>query len=160
MAEENTPSVTPAQASQSSSKKPAKEPERQDVTTLHERTIATLSYIGFLAIVPFYLKKDSEFCRFHGKQGMTLCIIFFIASLLSIINFLFDLMLVLQVSIFFIMGFSALSGRWRKLPLIYDWSCQLEDALTLKTKEQDLQDLAMKPNEVKSVSSATVSSEQ
>lgn len=150
MAEENVSSVAPASQP---SKTSVKESERQDVTTLHERTIATLSYIGFLAIVPFYLKKDSEFCRFHGKQGMTLSIIFFIASLLSIINFLFDLMIALQVSIFFVMGFSALSGRWRKLPLIYDWSCQLEDALTLKTKEQDLQDLAMKPNQVKPESS-------
>lgn len=114
-----------------------KKEERQDITTLHERTIATLSYISFLAIVPFYLKKDSEFCRFHGKQGLLLSIIFFIGSLFTAIDLLFDLFLIIQILTFFIMGFAALSGRWKELPFIYKWSCELEKALTLKSKEDE-----------------------
>jgi len=129
--------------------KPSKEPERQDITTLHERTIAAMSYFGFLAVVPFYLKKDSEFCQFHGKQGMFLAIFFFMTKLFTVVDLLFDLMLLLQVVLLFIMGFAALSGRWRKIPFGYNWSCQLEEVLTLKTKEEEEAEVGLKPNAVK-----------
>lgn len=128
---------------------PKKESESQELTTLHERTIAALSYASFLAIIPFYLKKDSKFCRFHGKQGMLLSIMFFIASIISVIDVLFDLMLILQVSLFFFMGFAALSGRWRKLPFFYNWACQLEEVLTLKTKEEEMEANSLKPDQVR-----------
>lgn len=138
----------PSEELKEEKEKPSKEPERQDITTLHERTIAALSYFGFMAIVPFYLKKDSEFCRFHGKQGMLLAIIFFLAKLFTVIDFIFDLMLILQVVMLFLMGFAALSGRWRKIPFGYNWACQLEEALTLKTKEQEEEEVGLKPNQV------------
>lgn len=128
--------------------KKAPEAERQDVTTLHERAIAAMSYFGFLAIVPFYLKKDSEFCRFHGKQGLLLAIIFFMAKLFTVIDLVNDLALILQVAIMFRMGFAALSGRWKKTPFLYDWSCQLEEALTLKTKEEELDEVPLKPEQL------------
>jgi uncharacterized membrane protein len=128
--------------------KKAPEPERQDVTTLHERTIATMSYFGFLAIVPFYLKKDSEFCRFHGKQGLLLAIMFFIAQLFTVLDLIHDLVLILQVALMFWMGFAALSGRWKKVPFFYDWACQLEEAFTLKTKEEELDEVPLKPDEL------------
>ena len=63
----------------------------EELTTLHERAIATLSYFGPLAIVPFYLNKESKFCRFHGKQGITLAIIFFLAQFASVLDFIMDL---------------------------------------------------------------------
>lgn len=130
--------------------KQAPEPERLDMTTLHERTIAAMSYFGFLAIVPFYLKKDSEFCRFHGKQGMLLAIVFFMAKLFTVIDLVMDIALILQVIVMFWMGFSALSGKWKKMPFLYRWACELEEALSLKTKEEELEEIALKPNEVKS----------
>jgi len=129
-------------------KKKVKKVERNEPTTLHERTIATLSYISFLAIVPFYLKKDSDFCRHHGKQGMLLAIMFFIASILTVIDFISDLVIIIQVLIFFRMGFAALTGRWKQLPFFYEAACQLEGSLTLKTKEEEMGFDGLKPNEV------------
>lgn len=126
------------------------EDEIQNMTTLHERTIAALSYVGFFAIVPFYLKKDSKFCRFHGKQGMLIAIIFFFAKLLLVINFIMDLALILQFAIFVYMGLATLSGKWKKMPWIYDAACQLEDQLSLKTKEEEEEEVEFKPGEVKS----------
>ena len=140
---------TPAGSEKPAEKKKEKEPERQDMTTLHERTIAALSYFGFLAIVPFYLKKDSEFCRFHGKQGLLLAIVFFMAKLFTVIDLLMDIALILQIYVMFRMGFAALSGRWKKIAFLYDWSCELETALTLRTKEEELEEVTLKPNEVK-----------
>lgn len=128
-----------------------KEDEIDEMTTLHERTIAVLSYFGFLAIVPFYLKKESKFCRFHGKQGMTLAIVFFLAQFIAVLDLFMDLMLIFQAVIALWMGFAALSGRWKKVPIIYAWSCQLEEALSLKTKEEMAEDEALKPDQTSSV---------
>lgn len=116
---------------------PPPQEEVDQMTTVQERTIAALSYVGFFAIVPFYLKKDSKFCRFHGKQGMLVAMIFFFAKLLLVLDLLMDVALVLQFVIFLKMGFAALSGRWTKLPWVYDTACQLEETLSLKEEEND-----------------------
>jgi len=126
-----------------------KEEGIDEMTTLHERTIAALSYVGFLAIIPFYLKKDSKFCRFHGKQGLLIGMIFFFAKLLLVIDLLSDLALILQFAIFVYMGFATLSGKWKKFPWVYNMSCQLEDQLSLKTKQEEEDDIRLKPDQVK-----------
>lgn len=130
-------------------KKPEKEEEIQELTTLHERTIAVLSYFSFLAIVPFYLKKDSKFCRFHGKQGLTLAIIFFLMRFFAVLDLIMDLMLILQALLALWLGFAALSGRWKRAPFVYNWSCQLEESLSLKSKDEEANDAALKPNQTK-----------
>ena len=139
---------SPQEESQQEIAEIPKEDEIQEITTLHERAISALSYVGFFAIVPFYLKKESKFCRFHGKQGMTIAILFFFAKLLMVLNFFNDLVCVLQFAIFLYGGFSALSGRWKKMPLIYDISCKLEDTLSLKTKEEEENEAKLSPDEV------------
>lgn len=131
-------------------KKKSSEEESQEMTSLHERTIAALSYVGFFAIVPFYLKKESKFCRFHGKQGMLIALIFFFAKLLLVIDLLMDMALILQFIVFLYMGFAALSGKWKKAPLIYETACRLEDQLSLKTKEEEAEEAQIEPGEVKS----------
>lgn len=109
--------------------------ETEAITTLQERTLAALAYVGPLAIIPFYLKKDSKFCRFHGKQGLLVFIIFFFASLLLVLDFFMDLALILQFVIFVKMGFAALSGKWVKLPWLYDTACRLEENLVIKSED-------------------------
>lgn len=142
------PDTAPAEPQKEAEEKPVKEEDIQEITTLHERTIAALSYIGFLAIIPFYLKKDSKFCRFHGKQGMLLVIFFYFAKLLMVLNIFNDIFLVLQFAIFIYMGFAALSGKWKKLSFIYETSCKLEEALSLKTKAEEEEEVKLKPDEV------------
>ena len=140
----------PAEEKKTEEKPPKeKEEEIDEVTTLHERTIAALSYVGFLAIVPFYLKKDSKFCRFHGKQGLLIAMIFFFAKLLLVLDLLMDIALILQFAIFVYMGFAALSGKWKKFPWIYERACQLEEQLSLKTKEEEAEEAALKAEETK-----------
>lgn len=38
------------------------------------KLIALLSYLWLLCLVPLLLKPKSEFCKFHAKQGLVLCI--------------------------------------------------------------------------------------
>lgn len=45
--------------------------------TQEEKSMALLAYLWILVLIPLLLKKDSEFCRFHVKQGLVL----FLASL-------------------------------------------------------------------------------
>lgn len=126
------------------SKKKKKAPERTDLTTLHERTIAVLSYFGPFAIVPFYLKKDSDFCRFHGKQGMLVALMFFVAKIFTVLGLIMDIFLILQAIILFRMGMAALTGRWKRMPFFYDLSCRIEESLTLKTKEEEMEFAGLK----------------
>lgn len=128
---------------------PGKEESIDEMTTLHERTIAALSYISFLAIIPFYLKKESKFCRFHGKQGLLVAIIFHFASLLMVLDLVHDLVMLLQFAIFVRMGFAALAGRWQKLPWVYDAACKIEEQLSIKTKEEEAEDVALRPDQVR-----------
>lgn len=111
--------------------------DNEGLTTLHERTLAALSYISFLAIIPFYLKKDSKFCRFHGQQGLFLAILFFFARLFMVLNFFNDLILFLQFGIFVYMGLAALSGEWKKFPWIFETAEKLGKQLSLDADDEE-----------------------
>lgn len=125
-----------------------KEDDIEEMTSLRERSIAMLAYAGPLAIVPFYLKKDSKFCRFHGKQGLILFLLFFMLQFFAVIDLVFDILLFLQVIIFLWYGVSAMSGKWKKVPLVYGWASAIEESLMLKSKEEEEEEAKLKPNEV------------
>lgn len=57
---------------------PAPSFSSQDVED--NKYVAALSYIGLLFLVPLLVKKDSPFAQFHAKQGLVLCVAFFIGS--------------------------------------------------------------------------------
>jgi uncharacterized membrane protein len=46
--------------------------DKKDVE--QNKFVALLSYLWLLCLVPLLLKPKSEFCKFHGKQGLVLCI--------------------------------------------------------------------------------------
>ncbi len=137
---ENKP--TEGSKSAETTDKPAegKEDSVEELTTIHERTIAAMSYISFLAIIPFYFKKESKFCRFHGKQGLLIAIIFFLMKPLMVLDIVFDLVLLLEIIVFAWMGVGALGGKWKKMPWFYEKACQFEDQLSLKTKGEKSQE--------------------
>jgi len=152
MEETKTPEATPPTPEASArggSASGGKAPEEiQEMTSLHERAIATMSYLGFLAIVPFYLKKESKFCRFHGKQGLLIAILFFFAQPIGILGLFSDMLLAAQFGVFLYMGLATLSGKWKKFPWIYETACSLEEQLSLKTKEEEEQTPKLRPDEV------------
>ena len=107
------------------------EPKEPKVTT-DEKALAAIGYIGFLAILPLLMKKSSDYCQFHGKQGLVLAIIFFLYKYLAILDFLpvvgtviaiilhFGLAIELCIIIFAIIRAST-GARW-KIPGIYAMS--------------------------------------
>ena len=50
-------------------------------TNEEERSLASIGYVGFLCILPL-LKKDSQFCQWHGRQSLVLNSFIFFAVLI------------------------------------------------------------------------------
>lgn len=58
----------------------------------NNKVMGVLSYIGILVLIPIFAAKDSEYARFHAKQGTKLYILSIAYSICTlIINFLVSL---------------------------------------------------------------------
>jgi uncharacterized membrane protein len=82
---------------------------------------AAISYLGILVLLPFSLKKRSDFINYHLQQGLTLLIIEIILTCIFPIPFLIWLSLLgwLFCGIFSLFGFiEALRKRLWPLPLV------------------------------------------
>lgn len=81
-----------------------------------DKTIAVLSYLGILCLIPLLLKKDSEFVKFHAKQGLVLLIGWFLVWIPFLGWILGIVLLVLSI-----MGIiNVLNSKREKLPIIGD----------------------------------------
>lgn len=80
---QETPVVEPVTA-QASAPAPVTAPEVHSAYDAKDvadnKFVAALSYVGILFLVPLLVKKDSPFAQFHAKQGLVLCIAFFVGS--------------------------------------------------------------------------------
>lgn len=112
-------------------KKLAEEDERiaeakTRLTTNDERLYGALSYAYVLVFIPLLFKKDSEFVKFHAKQGLVLFIIFYllrfiIIGILAIIlgnAFAWAFSFLLFFGLIFL-AFQAWSGKWFEIPVIH-----------------------------------------
>ena len=86
------------------------------------KTIACLSYIGILCLIPLLAKKDSKFAVANAKQGLALLIVDVIVSAISWIPFV-GWLLAIGVLIISIMGVvNCLQGKLWKIPYLYNLS--------------------------------------
>lgn len=103
---------------------PTTQKEEIQAVAQDEKIISTLGYLGFLAILPLLLKKNSDYCQFHGKQALVLAIILFLYKYLSIFDFIVELDVILHFALFleiFIIIFAMIQAyrgvKWR-IPVI------------------------------------------
>ncbi len=90
------------------------------------KSIAWLSYLGILIILPILLQKDNPFTKFHIKQGLVLLmatviwsIAGFILSLIPVLGFLIYLIGWLFLLALSIVGVvNAIQGREKELPFL------------------------------------------
>lgn len=98
--------------------------DSQDVE--ENKTIAALSYVWILFLVPLLGKRKSKYAQFHAKQGFVLFVIELVASLFMWFP-IFGQLLMLALLIVAVMGFvKALNGEWWKIPYIYEWSKKIK----------------------------------
>ena len=64
---------------------PQSEPKKEGGS---DNTIAVLSYLGILFLVPMLASKDNEFAQYHAKQGLTLFIAEIVTWVVFIIPFI------------------------------------------------------------------------
>ncbi len=117
-----------------------------DADVQQNRGLAWLSYVGLLFLVPLFARKNSAYCQFHVKQGVTLCaceIVYLIAksillaiinaiapghytwygyythsTLYNVFNIIFGLVYIFFVVVMIIGIVSAAKGEKKELPLI------------------------------------------
>ena len=86
------------------------------------KTVAALSYLWVLCLVPLLTKKKSKFAQFHAKQGLVLFVIEIIGTFIFWIP-LIGWAIAIALLVVAIMGvLKALNGEWWKIPYVYDWS--------------------------------------
>lgn len=100
-----------------------KKPKSEDVSA--NKTITFLSYIGFLCLVPLLARGESEFAKFHAKQGVVLLILWIIGGILTFIG----IGVVIQIAtvVLSIIGLINVNdGKMKDLPVIGEWAKKLD----------------------------------
>lgn len=97
---------------------PPKPPQKNSNNTEADKGITYLCYLGILVVIPLLVKQDSEFVKFHSKQGLVLLVGWFIGGFLY--PFLgLGLLVHLAIIILSIMGLMNVSkGEKKDLPVI------------------------------------------
>lgn len=102
-----------------------------DVVRDQDKVMLVLSYLGILALIPFLTVKDSEYVKWHAKQGLALMAALIAADIamfvlafipgIRMLNLLLGPIIGLGCLVLVIMGIiKALNGeRWR-IPVVSD----------------------------------------
>ena len=83
------------------------------------KSVAVLSYLWILCLLPLLTKKRSKFVQFHAKQGF---ILFVLESLLCWFPFFGQLLMLCFFVVSIVAIVKTLNGEYWKIPYIYDWS--------------------------------------
>lgn len=85
--------------------------------------LAALGYIGFLCVLPLIVRKESEYCQHHARQGLILAVgVYFLDSLHILPTSFVSVYLIVKYAIILFSIYNALKGKEHKLPFIYNMS--------------------------------------
>ncbi|MDD5341650.1 MAG: hypothetical protein PHC97_04445 [Patescibacteria group bacterium] len=86
------------------------------------KIVAALSYISILCLIPLILKPKSQFCKFHGRQGLILVIGEVINSVLMFIPPLFFIGSVALIVLSILGVLKALNGEYWEMPYLSEYA--------------------------------------
>ena len=87
------------------------------------KALAVISYFWLISLVVLLVKKDNEFVLFHARQGLVLAILATIFSLIPIIGWFLNLIVI----IFAVIGIvKALAGEIWKMPFLGDFAQKIK----------------------------------
>ena len=82
------------------------------------KTLAWLSYLGILLLIPFLLNPENSFCKHHVKQGIVILALWIVVGILSPFITILDSLAFLALAVIAVMGIiHSLSGNYWKAPL-------------------------------------------
>ncbi len=98
------------------------------------KSIAWLSYILILVLIPLMVQRENPYTKFHIKQGLVLLVTWIILYIIGIIfNFVPILRILVWLAVwgitiyFVIVGIrNSLNGKLEKLPIIGDFADKFE----------------------------------
>lgn len=86
------------------------------------KSMAVLSYIGILCLIPLLTAKESKFAQFHAKQGLVLLVIWVITFVIwpiSLLGWILAPIIELAAIIYAVIGVVfVLQERYWKMPFI------------------------------------------
>ncbi len=83
------------------------------------KALAVISYFWLISLIVLLVKKDNEFVLFHARQGLVLAILATVFSLIPIIGWLLNIVVI----IFAVVGIvKALAGEVWKMPFLGDFA--------------------------------------
>jgi uncharacterized membrane protein len=95
---------------------------RGNVVSNQSEPIAVLCYFGILLLIPFLMKPESQFVRFHSNQGLVLLILSIacgVVAIIPILGWLVSVVAGIFTFVCWIIGIvNVLSGKMKPLPLI------------------------------------------
>lgn len=90
------------------------------------KVLAAIGYISILCILPLVLKPKSEFCKFHGKQGLILVIAGFINMIIGIIpvlGWIVSFIGAIAIILLSLLGiYKAINGEYWEMPYIGEYA--------------------------------------
>lgn len=93
------------------------------------KVIAAIGYLGILCLIPLLLKPKSQFCKFHGKQGLILTIgwvINFVIGIIPFIGWILGFLGMIALAILSIIGIlKSLNGEYWEMPYLSEYAKQL-----------------------------------
>ena len=92
-------------------------PEVKPAGAGDENLMAALSYLWILSVVILVVKKDSDYIKFHAKQGLLLFMASIVLWFVPVLGWMFQLVVAIGVVVGFV---KALGGERFSLPLISD----------------------------------------
>lgn len=90
------------------------------------KVLAAIGYISILCVLPLVLKPKSEFCKFHGKQGLILFIagvINMIIGVIPVIGWIISFIAGIAILVLSLLGLlKALSGEYWEMPYVAEYA--------------------------------------
>lgn len=96
-----------------------KETPSGDEITKGEKAISAIGYVLYFCILALVLKPKSQFCHFHGMQGLVLTLIFILFSWMRWFGFWGQLIWLLLILVPIIIGIiQAIQGNYWRCPVV------------------------------------------
>lgn len=83
---------------------------------------AVLSYLWILCLVPLLSDRESEFEKFHARQGFIL----FVLSFATVVPFFGQILMLILVAVSVVGIFKVVDEDWWEIPYVHEWSKKIK----------------------------------